>query len=73
MSNAAFATPYFSETETRQIGETEDKRAVWQSNYGPPFFCVYDARDVQHLIPITEKWTKYPFPHKTYGEIINKL
>lgn len=67
--NAAFATPYFSETETRQIGETRDKRAVWQNNFGPPFVCVYDAKGTRHLFPCDVPFTPYPPPHKTWKEL----
>lgn len=67
---AAFALPYFSETESRQIGETPDKRTVWQSDSGPPFLCLFDAKGRRSLSEVTpDEFTAWPAPHKTFAEM----
>lgn len=67
---AAFATPYFSETESRQVGKTSDSRAVWQSNLGPPFYIVHDTKGAECLLVATPgSYTELPHPHKTYAEL----
>lgn len=69
LGKAAFADPYFSDTETRQIGETADHRAVWQSNFGPPFLVAFDAQNVRHLLEATEGFTVFPHPHRTFADM----
>lgn len=70
-SNIAFSIPYLS-TETRQVGITKHKIAVWQNPTGDPFICVHDARGNAHFMDPEDGWEPLPHPHRTWSEDTNE-